>query len=453
LREQYEKGVAALQRDNLDYALIILTKVLEQEPAFFSCREALRAAQFKKAGAKGGFFKKMFGVASKSPLVTKGQIELRHNPLDALRTAEQILNKDPYNIGGHKLLADAALAAELPRTAVLSLEIAWKHSPDRAVALRLGKALAQAGEVARAESVLSELAQTFPQDTVIAQTLKDIAAKRTLTEGGYEGLSDGKGSYRDVLRDKTQATSLEQEHREVKTVDVATRLLGENEKRLEQEPDNLRLLRSCAELCTEKGEYDQALAYYQRMVDTEGGAEPSLEKAITETSLRKLDASIQAVDPEDPDGEERLVNLRAERAAYLLERAQQLVEKYPNDLHFRFELGERWFEAGKLLEAIQAFQKAQANPHLKTRSLYYLGQCFAQRGIYDLAARSLQNAIAEKAVFDDEKKDLVYALGKVFEQMNKPNEAIDQFKLIFEVDIGYKDVAGKVDAFYSSQQS
>jgi hypothetical protein len=69
----------------------------------------------------------------------------------------------------------------------------------------------------------------------------------------------------------------------------------------------------------------------------------------------------------------------------------------------------------------------------------------------DLAARKLQEALKEKPVFDDEKKDLLYVLGTVFEKMAKREEAIEQFKQIYEVDIGYRDVAAKVDAYYSGQ--
>ena len=69
----------------------------------------------------------------------------------------------------------------------------------------------------------------------------------------------------------------------------------------------------------------------------------------------------------------------------------------------------------------------------------------------DLAARKFQDAIKEKPVFDDEKKELVYNLGCVLEKMNKADEAIEQFKLIYEIDIGYRDVAAKVDAYYSGR--
>jgi hypothetical protein len=71
--------------------------------------------------------------------------------------------------------------------------------------------------------------------------------------------------------------------------------------------------------------------------------------------------------------------------------------------------------------------------------------------MYDLAARTLQNAIKEKPVLDEEKKELIYNLGSVLETVNKKDEAIEQFKFIYEVDSGYKDVAEKVEKYYSGQ--
>ena len=73
----------------------------------------------------------------------------------------------------------------------------------------------------------------------------------------------------------------------------------------------------------------------------------------------------------------------------------------------------------------------------------YLAQCFAKRRMFDLATRTLQDALKEKLVFDDEKKELIYNLGCVLESMGKKDEAIKQFELIYEVDIGYRDVGAK----------
>jgi predicted Zn-dependent protease len=451
LREQYEKGVAAFQRKNYDYAVAILLQVLQKEPGFFDCRQALRATQFKKSSG-GGFFRKMLGSAGNSPLFAKAQMALRSNPIEALDTAEQILNSDPNSTSGHKIVAEAALAAGLPRTAILSLEILTKGSTrDRELILMLGEAYAQIGQIGKAESLYVDLLRSRPNDSELAQALKNLSARKTLSEGGYETIAGGTGSYRDILKDKEQAASIEQENRQVKSEDVAERLIREYEARLDSEPNNIKLLRTLAELCVQKKDFDRALGYYRQITTFEGSVDSSLEKAIAETTAKKFDHAIAQLDPQAPDYEQQAAHIRAERDNYVIAQCKERAERYPTDLHIRFELGQLYFKAGKISEAIQELQKAQANPHRRIQSLHLLGQCFAQRGMYDLAARTLQTAVAEKQFLDDEKKDLIYALGNVFESMGKSEEAIEQFKQIYEIDIGYRDVAVKVDAYYASR--
>lgn len=452
-REQYEKGLAAFERKNVDYAISLLTKVLEQEPGFYECREALRASQFNKAGAgKSGFLKKVFGWAN--PKLMRAQVLKRSRPLAAVALAEELLNHDPHNIAAHKVLAEAALAADLPRTAALSLEIAYKHSPrDRDVVMKLAQALSRAGQpgqAARAEAVLSELARAHPGDPEIAQALKDAAASRTMSEGGYGGLADGQGSYRDILRDEHEAVTLEQEKRDYKPDEVAGRLIAEYEARLRQEPHDLRLMRAIAELYADKKDFDKALEYYQRLASGEA-ADPSVEQAIAETHVKKFEHALAQLDPNAPDYAAQAQRIQAEKQAFLLADCQRRVEHYPSDLQLRFELGQLYFQAGRITEAIQEFQRAQNNPHRRIQALYHLGLCFARRGIHDLAARTFQNALKEKVVFDDEKKELLYALGCVLEQMGRKAEAIEQFKLIYEADIAFRDVAAKVDAYFAAQ--
>lgn len=454
LRELYEKGRLAIDRSNLDYAITILNQVLEKEPGFFDCRQALRAAQFKKAETGGGgFFKRAFGKAtSTGPLLARGQLALRSNPLEAIQLAEQILNSDPHSAMGHKLLAEAAMAAGFPRTAALSLEIVYKNAPhDRDLSLKLAAALVEAGQIDRAESIYQNFLNADPSDADIASALKDLSARRTMSEGGYDALEDGSGSYRDILRNKEESVQLEQEHREVKTDDVAQNLIDEYETRLAREPKNLRLMRSLAELYAQKTEYDAALEYYELLSNNNLGSDPLLEKTIAEIRLKQFDQRIAKLDPQTPDHADQVAKLQAERLAFQIADCQRRVEKYPTDLQIRFEMGQIYLEAGKVAEAIQEFQKSKENPHRRVRSMYYLGLCFGRRGMHDLAARNIQSAIKEKQIFDDEKKELIYALGCAYEKLKKTEEAIEQFKQIYEVDIGYKDVAAKVDAYYKGQ--
>ncbi len=271
-----------------------------------------------------------------------------------------------------------------------------------------------------------------------------------MAEGGYDALADGKGSYRDILKDKDQAVALEQEKRQVKSEDVTLRLIGEYESRLEIEPGNVKLMRSLAELYAQKNDFDRALGYYNKIV-AGGDVDSSLRKAIADTKLKKIDYTLSQLDPQAADYAEKCAQIKAEREAYTLEECKQRVDSYPNDLQIRFEMGQLYFQANKIGEAIQEFQKAQNNPHRRVQTLGYLGQCFARRNMNDMAARTLQTALKEKPGFDDEKKELIYALGCVLEKMGKKDEAIEQFKQIYEVDISFKDVSAKVDAYYSGQ--
>ena len=451
LRPLYTKGNDALQRDNFDYAIDLFTQVLAREPGVHECRRALRSAQLKKSGGRGGLFKKMWSGASSSPLVAKGELTLRKDPAEALVIAEQILNSDPNNPAGHRLVVKAATVLEMPHTAVLSLEILHHNAPnDIEVAIQLATALADIGDVARGEKILSDASRANPMDNDIAQALKDLSARKTIKEG-YHAVEDGKGSYRDILKDKDEAVILEQQNRQVKSEDTAERLIQEYETRLKTEPKSLKLLRDLAELYTQKKQFDRALSYYERIKASELGADASLDGAIAATMLRRYEHQLAQMDVSAPDYAEQSARLQAEKQAYQLAECQKRVERFPTDLQLHYELGVLYFNTGKTGEAIAEFQKAQNNPNRRLGAMNYLAQCFARRKMFDLAAKTLQTAIKEKPVFDEEKKELIYNLGSVLESMSKKEEAIEQFKLIYEVDISYKDVAAKVDAYYSGQ--
>ena len=79
-----------------------------------------------------------------------------------------------------------------------------------------------------------------------------------------------------------------------------------------------------------------------------------------------------------------------------------------------------------------------------------LGQCYVARKMTDLAAKTFSDAISELTSMDSVKKDLLYNLGLVYETMNEKGKSLDCFKQIYEVDYGYRDVAGRVEESYAA---
>lgn len=456
LRRLYIKAGEAAQRENPDYAITLFCQILEKEPAFFDCRRALRVEQAKKAAAStSGFFKKMMSGAGASPQIAKAKMALGRNPAEAMAIAEQVLNGDPNNSFAHRIIVDAAQAMELPKTAVLSLEVMVRNSPkDKGLVVEFADLAAQTGgaAAASAERALDDLVRNGGFDPDLAQAQKNLSARKTMDEGGYSKLEGGEGSFRDILRNKEEAVSLEQAQKVQKAEDTGARLIKEYEARLASEPDNVKMIRSLAELYTEKKRFDDALEMYARIKNSShGSADSALDRAIADTTVKKMDDQLSHLNPFAPDHVDQIAQIKAAKAEFKLSECKQRVEKYPTDLAIRFELGQLYFETGKISEAMGEFQKAQQNPNKRVQAMSYLAQCFAKRGINESAVRTLQNAIKEKPAFDEEKKDLIYNLGCVLETMGKKSEAIEQFLQIYETDINYRDVAAKVDAHYASQ--
>lgn len=451
IRDNFDRGMAAYQKGNFDYAITLFTDVLEKEPAFYDCREALRAAQFRRGGKRPGMFRRFLSQAS--PTLAKGQIALRTgNPAAALHLAELALNDDPSSPAAHELLARAALTLALPRTAVLSLDIIFKNQPDdRDIAIKLAQALVAAGQSKRADKIYADLLANHPNDIAIARAYKDLGAQRTLDSASYAPLADGSGSYRDALHNKDEAVALEQQNRQVKADDHLDNLVANARARVAAEPDNLKHLRTLADLFAQQRNYPQALACYQQIAQAEGGSDPALDKTISDIRLLQIDQQIAELDPADPVAAARRDQLVRERAEGELTACKARVDRFPTDLALRFELGRLHVRAGRHAEAIPELQRAQSHPHHRLPALSLLAQCFTRRGMHDLALRSLQTALREKPVFDEEKKELLYDLGVVLENLSRHDEAIEQFKAVYEQDVTYRDVAARVDAHYAAR--
>ncbi len=429
LRDLYEKGKQAVARDNLDYAQDIFLDVLNKDPAFLECRQALRKAQVQKSGQKKGLFSK---IKKPSPFLAKAKMVVGKNPREAMSLCEKALNSDAQNSAAHRCLAEAALAEDFIETAILSLEFARGIEPnDRDIAVELAEAYIAGKQGDKADAVLSEQLRKNPNDPELQKKYRDLSAKRTLGEKGYEKLAEGEGSFRDALKDQDEASRLEQEARAYKDEDTLEKMAEEAYEALQAEP-SIQSARKYADICYEMKDFATALKYYKQILQQPGASDPALDKLVSQCQHMA-----------------RLEDVEKRKANFQLEDAKKRVDRYPNEIGLRYDLGVLFFKTEKYTEAIKEFQRSQKDGKNRIRSLFYLGQCFAKKKMYDMAAKQLETAIEEKKVQDEETKDLIHTYGCILEEMDKREQAIEQFKKIYEMDIGYKDVADKVDAYYS----
>lgn len=444
-----ENARVAIDRGNLDYTIEVTAQVLKTAPGCLPVRKLQRIAQLKQAKGKSGFLAKMGGFSTAPFMFGAGKKE----PAKLLESAEALLAKDPNNVAALKMLAEAAGGLGFLETVAFALDAVRELEPtNRANLLALGEAWLAAGKPTEALKMADEVLKTKPMDADAQNLMRKASIAQTVTKGNW----DGQGTFRDKLKDEAQAVSLEQAAKVVTSGDMTQRLLEEGLALVVKEPGNLNHYRSITQAYQKLGNLEEALAWVRKArLLPAGGSDASLEKqeielatTVIEKHLKAAEAALAAA-PNDPAAKAKMEAARAELADFKLSEAKRYVDRYPNDYEARFKLGSLLFDSGLIDPAIAQFQQAQKGPQVRVASLVGLGRCFKAKKLFDLAIAQLGTAKSELAQMDDTKKDVIYELATCLELMGKGEAAIAEFKVIYSEDIGFRDVADKINAFYS----
>ena len=109
----------------------------------------------------------------------------------------------------------------------------------------------------------------------------------------------------------------------------------------------------------------------------------------------------------------------------MLERFKQgIAESVSEEDHeAHYDLGVAYKEMGLLDEAIAEFQKALRAVEHRIRAFEALGQCFIEKGQYQIAGTILSRALAEPGATDEQLVGVLYLLGYAAEALQKWNDA------------------------------
>lgn len=447
IRSSYQKALDAARKGNVDYAVEILKSIVQKDPGFMEARTALREQEKKKSESLGGFAKLMAGFKTGS-LVSKGRSKLKKSAVEAMSMAEEALAINLNNPAALNLLADAATEAKAYFISIESLEMIEKLQPKNELNMRkLAETYQAAGQGRSALRVWQRISSMKPEDLEIQSKLRSAAALASMEEGEWEK----EGDFQTKLKSKEDAVAIEQEDRIVRDVDDVAMMTKRYEDQLAAGDESIDLRRKLAELYYRGNRFDDSIKTYEWLVQKMGTLDPTIDKSIEKSQLGKYRETIEAKRAAGAS-EDELKAIEVEVYNYRMERAVDRVNRFPNDTELRYQLAIVYWEGGYIDNALEQFQLGQKNPHYRLSAIVHMGRCFHAKGQLDLAIEQLEKAISEMLSMDKAKMEALYFLGLACEDAGRIEKALECFKLIYQSNVNYKDVAARIQAFYDKQK-
>ena len=435
------RGRQALESGRYDLAVDMLMEAVAAAPDVLETRKLLRAAQianFRRNG-KAGFGAKLGYMMARQKimgLVKKGQ------GAEAMAEAEKLLSQNPLDADNIEVAVKAAEAAGKADHAAISIEAAYECSnKDPSLLERVATYYTMAKRWDKARDAYQKLSELKPGDQRIMQLLKNTEAQATMN-AGWEQSAGKKGGFQNLIANKEQAKKLDQANKAMVVGDDAEALIAEKIAQIEKEPKNMNFRRALARIYIQNKRYAEAVECLSAAIEAAGAMDPELDRMLSQTRVQYYDQQIDALKAEG--NEEAAAELEGEKNQFVFDDLAARVERYPNDLHLRYELGVQYFTYEYYDEALEHLQLAQKSPKDRLWALYYLAMCFLMKGQTDMAVMQLETARDQIPTMDDLKKKVVYQLGLCAESQGDLEKAYQYYKDVYSTDVGFEDLSDRM---------
>lgn len=433
-----QKAEEAARRRNYDFAVQLYQQLLEIDPDVGEARAGLRRAlKQRHEQKKGGKLLKL--IKGAGPLtMAKGLARARKYDA-AARQLESYLAANPLDEDANLLLGTSLESAGHFRSALAVYEFLAEIAPRNPEGLkRAGGMMRVKGDVGKALDYYERALEADPRDRDALKARKDLAAEVALTQSRFDQVQHS----REQIKDKDEATRLERAQRLHRSEDELREELGRLEERYAEDTSNVELMLDIAGVHEKLRDpeaaldlVERALSYKKDSVDLAARAGQLRQKAL-KRAIRSAD---KAGDREEAD------RLEAELRELEVAELRRRVEVTPGDASVRLALGKALLRQGQLDEAASELQKAVPDPRLAGEAHVHLARCFQEKGYLDLAKKEYRRALEGHSAVDEHAREILYNLGAIAEAEGDAAEARSCYAQIFEVDIGFRDVAQKME--------
>jgi len=454
-RKKMENARLAMTRGNFEYTIEICCSLLEEEPRCLEVRRLLRKAQRRVYADQGKGMGPTLSRGVGYLVLLRGYLLLKRDPKKAMSIGEGVLNRNVYNAKALSLIARGAREMSLNETEAFCLELICDKYPNNFVKMeRLCEALIKVGSTEKALAIAERLNRLRPGSSNVQELVKSASVAHSINQGKWANKEE---DFRSKLKNREEADSLERANRVVVDDSGSEERAGDLVDAIQRDPQNVDNYKLLVRSLINQERYGEAMEWLDKAF--------ALPEAETDAPLRQLrsELNVNRVERELFDlkrdlaerggSQEEISKLESELLQMKLEESRKLVEQFPNDYSQRYKYGIYLLDTDSVDAAIQQFQISQRSPSLRLKSLVYLGRCFMAKGLYDLALEQLKQPAESTSTIDDFKKEVLYLLAQCYEKLDRPKNAIEQYKAIYSNDIGYRDVAEKINAFYGGREA
>lgn len=435
--KQLQKADEALRRKNWDFAVELYQQLLELSPDLGEARAGLRDSLRKRFEAKGGGSKFFRAIGGAAPLAMAKTLSKAGKHDAAAKQLETYLGTNPMDEEANLLLGTSLESAGHANSARAVYEFLADIAPKSAEGLRrAGSMTRRLGDPAKALLYYERALQADPRDQEALRARKDLAAELALS-----GRAAPIAHSRDQIKDKDQARELERSARLHASDDDLRADLERLEARYADAPD-AELMSRMSEIHEKLKDLDSALSWAERAL---GQRRDSFDLVARVGDLRAKQLKKRIAEAGKRGDQARADELERELFQAEVEDWRRRVDIRPADMAARLQLGRRLHKAGQIDAAMSELQKAATDSRSKREAQVLLAQCFQSKGFLDLARAEYERALEASGPLDERGKEILYHLGAIAEAEQKPAEARALYARIFGVDVGYRDVATRME--------